>query len=72
MIPFGMSGKKKLKDIFIDNKVPLHDRDKQIIVEDDEKIIFLENYRISNECRTDYNTKEILTIRVEDEDEKQY
>lgn len=66
MIPFGMTGKKKLKDIFIDNKVPLQDRDKQIVLADDEKIIWLENYRISNECRTDYNTKKILTIRVED------
>lgn len=69
MIPFGMNGKKKLKDIFIDNKVPLHDRDKQIILSDDEKIIFLENYRISNECKTDNNTKKILTILVEDKDE---
>lgn len=66
MIPFGMNGKKKLKDIFIDNKIPLEDRDKQIILEDDEKIIWLENYRISNQCRTDYNTKKILTISLEE------
>ncbi len=66
MIPLGMSGRKKLKDIFIDSKIPLEDRDKQIVLADDEKIIWLENYRISNECKTDYNTKKILTMRVED------
>ena len=71
MIPFGMSGKKKLKDIFIDNKIPLGDRDKQLILEDDEKIIWLENYRISNECRVTADTKKILTISIlEDEDER--
>lgn len=73
MIPFGMSGKKKLKDIFIDNKIPLGERDKQIILEDDEKIIWLENYRISNECRVTADTKKILTISIlEDEDERLY
>ncbi len=70
MIPFGMHGRKKLKEIFIDNKVPLQDRDKKIIISDEEKIIFLENFRISNECMTDSNTKKIMTIHVEDKDEK--
>lgn len=64
MIPFGMSGKKKIKDIFIDNKIPLDDRSKLLILEDDEKIIWLENYRISNECRVTANTQKILTINV--------
>jgi len=64
MIPFGMSGKKKIKDIFIDNKIPLDDRSKLLILEDDKKIIWLENYRISNECRVTANTQKILTINV--------
>lgn len=64
MIPFGMSGKKKLKDIFIDNKIPLNDRSKLLILEDDDKIFWLENYRISNECRVTTNTQKILTINI--------
>ena len=64
MIPFGMSGKKKLKDIFIDNKIPLNERPKLLVLEDDNKIIWLENYRISNECRVTANTQKILTINV--------
>lgn len=69
MIPFGMHGTKKLKDIFIDNKVPIETRDKIILLEDDNNIIWLENYRISECYRVDKNTERILIIKtMEDED----
>ena len=64
MIPFGMSGKKKLKDIFIDCKIPLNERHKMILLVDDDKIIWLEKYRISNECRVTNTTQKILTIKL--------
>ena len=64
MIPFGMDGKKKIKDIFIDCKVPLDSRSKRLILEDDNKIFWLEKYRISDECRVTKDTQKILTINI--------
>ncbi|QSX05501.1 tRNA lysidine(34) synthetase TilS [Sedimentibacter sp. zth1] len=69
MIPFGMSGRKKLKNIFIDNKVPANMRDKMLILEDSDRIFWLENYRISETYRVSISTKKILAIKImEDED----
>lgn len=64
MIPFGMTGKKKLKDIFINYKIPVDERPKMLILEDEEKIIWLESFRISDECKVSGNTKNIITIKV--------
>lgn len=71
MIPCGMNGSKKLKDIFIDNKVPKEDRCKKLILTDDEKIIYLEDFRISNKCKTTEKTRRILTIRILEENNEQ-
>jgi tRNA(Ile)-lysidine synthase len=41
IVPLGMRGRKKLSDIFIDRKIPLHERDTIPIFEDPDGIIWI-------------------------------
>ncbi len=68
MTPLGMKGKKKIKDILSDNKIPLHLRDKLLIIEDEEKIVFLENYRINENYKVTKDTKRIMSIIISEEE----
>lgn len=60
--PLGMSGSKKLKDFFIDEKVPRDERDRIPIVEDSKGIIWVVGYRVSEEYKVNSNTSRILVL----------
>lgn len=62
MTPCGMKGSKKIKDIFIDLKIPKDERDSKLIIADDENIIWLEGYRINDKYKIRDSTKKILKI----------
>jgi len=64
MIPCGMKGTKKIKDIFIDLKIPKEERDSKLIIADDENIIWLEGYRINDKYKVSAATKKILNISM--------
>jgi len=64
-IPFGMNGKKKLKDYFIDEKVPKEERDNIPLVCFDGNIAWVVGYRTSDIYKITEKTKNILKIRVE-------
>ena len=61
-IPFGMKGSKKLKDYFIDEKVPRDLRDRIPLVVDNENIMWVVGYRISELYKITQDTKRILSI----------
>lgn len=62
--PLGMKGTKKLKDYFIDEKVPREERDKTPLIYDREGILWVVGYRISEDYKIDNNTRRILKIRI--------
>lgn len=64
--PLGMEGTKKVKDYFIDEKIPPRKRDTVWLVCDDEKIVWIHGYRIDNRCKITNDTKNILLIALED------
>lgn len=64
MIPCGMTGSKKIKDIFIDLKIPAEERDKRLIFTDDENIIYAEGFRIHNDYKITSSTNHILNIII--------
>ena len=64
MIPCGMTGVKKIKDIFIDMKVPKEERDRKLILADDNNILWLEDFRIHNNFKVTSSTKRILNITI--------
>ncbi|HCX61295.1 MAG TPA: tRNA(Ile)-lysidine synthetase, partial [Clostridiales bacterium] len=67
MIPCGMTGIKKIKDIFIDMKVPKEERDKKLIIADDNNILWLEDFRIHNSFKVTSSTRKILNITIREQ-----
>ncbi|MBS3767744.1 MAG: tRNA lysidine(34) synthetase TilS [Candidatus Cloacimonetes bacterium] len=63
-VPFGMEQEKKLKDFFIDEKVPRYKRDEVIIIEDQKRIIWVAGYRINHRVRITRQTKMALSIKI--------
>lgn len=64
IIPLGMKGTKKLKDIFIDMKIPKEERERVPILCFDEKIAWIIGIKISEEYKVTNNSKKILKVVV--------
>ncbi|MGX8797018.1 tRNA lysidine(34) synthetase TilS [Fusibacter sp. JL298sf-3] len=64
-IPLGMTGRKKLKDFFIDEKVPREKRDTIPLICDDEKILWVFGMRQDARSKVCKKTENILIIRLE-------
>ncbi len=62
--PIGMSGSKKLKDYFIDEKIPKDMRDQMLVVADGSDIVWVVGKRISEKYKITSNTKDILMISI--------
>ena len=61
-VPYGMKGSKKLKDFFIDSKVSRDQRDKVPLIIDDQDIIWVVGYRMSDLYKLTKSTKNVLMI----------
>ncbi len=66
--PLGMKGEKKLKDFFIDEKVPRSKRDCIPLICDEKGIIWVVGYRISNRVRISKTTNKVLQLEFIDGD----
>ncbi|MBQ7667828.1 MAG: tRNA lysidine(34) synthetase TilS [Clostridia bacterium] len=62
-LPTGMTGKKKIKDFFSDNKILLEDRDKIPLVTCDKGIVWVVGMRSSREFLKDNKTKEVIILK---------
>jgi tRNA(Ile)-lysidine synthase len=65
IVPLGMNGSKKLKDIFIDMKVSKEERDIIPILCFDEKIAWIIGIRNSEEYKVTKQSKNILKVVIE-------
>ncbi|MHC6181419.1 tRNA lysidine(34) synthetase TilS [Clostridium sp. JNZ X4-2] len=68
LIPLGMFGNKKLKDLFIDLKISKDKRDSIPLICFGDKIAWVVGYRISEIFKVDKNSKTILAIGFESEE----
>jgi tRNA(Ile)-lysidine synthase len=59
-----MSGTKKIKDIFIDEKIPRSDRDNIPILTDGNNILWIIGYQINDRIKVTTETKTKLTVTV--------
>ncbi|MGL4914595.1 MAG: tRNA lysidine(34) synthetase TilS [Romboutsia sp.] len=57
-----VAGSKKIKDLFIDLKIPREDRCKVPVVTDDEGILCVGHYKTSEDYKIDSETKEVLKV----------
>lgn len=64
IIPLGMKGNKKIKDIFIDMKISKQDRESIPLLCFDEKISWIVGIRISEEYKLTSKSKNILKVIV--------
>ncbi|MGM9972586.1 MAG: tRNA lysidine(34) synthetase TilS [Clostridiaceae bacterium] len=68
--PLGIKGSKKLKDIFIDLKIPREQREELPLLCFGEDIAWIVGYKISDKYKVDENTTRILQINIEREEIK--
>jgi tRNA(Ile)-lysidine synthase len=64
-VPLGMKSHKKLKEFFIDEKVPKFERDMIPVLEDKEKIFWVVGHRIDERVKCDENTSHFLQITAD-------
>ena len=61
--PLGMKGSKKLSDILTDNKVPISDKGKTLVLVSGSSIVSVIGQLIHNDYRITNNTKKVMRIR---------
>ncbi len=64
-MPLGMSKSKRVKEFFIDEKVPKFERDKVPIIADMEKIVWIVGHRIDERVKCDETSTRYLHITAE-------
>lgn len=62
--PLGMKGSKKIKDFFIDLKIPMEKREKIPILVNRGKVAWIMGHRIDERFKIDNNTTRILAIKI--------
>jgi len=62
--PLGMTGSKKMKDCFIDWKVPMQERTQVPLILSGDTIVWVVGYRISQDVRVTGDTKEVIHMEV--------
>lgn len=62
--PLGMKGRKKLKDYFIDEKVPRELRGETLLLVDRENIIWVIGYRTSELYKINHDTRKVLRLEI--------
>ena len=63
-MPLGMNRAKKLSDFFIDEKVPLNEKENIWILESKGEIVWVTTKRIDDRFKVTKNTKQILRIKI--------
>ncbi|PWK76660.1 tRNA(Ile)-lysidine synthase [Mucilaginibacter oryzae] len=63
--PLGMKGRKKLSDFFINQKVPLHQKNKiPVLVNGNDEIMWLAGYRPDERYKVNDNTKKVTIFEL--------
>lgn len=62
--PLGMSGTKKVSDYWIDQKIPMAEKSKQLVLESNGEIVALIGHRINHRFRVRNSTKTIYFVRL--------
>ena len=61
--PYNSSGTKKLKEYFIDNKIPRDKRNIIPLVAKENEIIWIIGYKISDKFKVTENTKKVIRLK---------
>jgi tRNA(Ile)-lysidine synthase len=64
MKPLGMEGSRKVSDILTGLKLPPPVRESAFVISSEDRIIFVQGYRIANKVRYRKDTRRVLEIRI--------
>lgn len=64
MIPFGMSGHRNISDILNEMKLPLHEKEKAVVIVSGEEIVWVPGYRIAEKFRVTAKTEKVLRLQL--------
>lgn len=59
--------RKKLKSWFINEKIPAEEREKQLLIAEEDQVVWIVGHRMSSAYQVKENTQKILQIRVTEE-----
>lgn len=62
--PLGMTGFKKVSDFFIDQKIPIHEKENTWILCSGKKIVWIMGHRIDNRFKVTQNSSQVLKIEI--------
>ena len=63
-VPFGMKGHKKISDLYIDQKLSLHEKEKTYLLVSGEEIVWVIGLRLDNRYRITDKSKRILEVSM--------
>jgi tRNA(Ile)-lysidine synthetase, N-terminal domain/tRNA(Ile)-lysidine synthetase, C-terminal domain len=69
-VPLGMNGSKKVKDLFIDMKIPKDERGKVPILRFDNEIAWIIGYRESNKFKIQKESNNIIQVKIKERNTK--
>lgn len=70
--PVNGKGTKKLKDYFIDEKIPREERQKMLLIAKGNEIVWIVGNKTSDKFKVNENTKYILKLELKDDTECKY
>jgi tRNA(Ile)-lysidine synthase len=62
--PLGMSGRQKLKSLFIDHKIPQRKRQEIMVLADQRAVIWIENMHLNDQVKITPETKNVLELEI--------
>jgi tRNA(Ile)-lysidine synthase len=62
--PLGMSGRQKLKSLFIDHKIPQRKRHEIMVLADQRAVIWIENMHLNDQVKITPETKNVLELEI--------
>jgi len=62
--PLGMTGFKKVSDFFIDQKMPIHEKENTWLLCSGKKIVWIMGHRLDNRFKVTSDTKNVLKIEI--------
>ncbi len=62
--PLGMTGFKKVSDFFIDQKIPIHEKENTWLLCSGKKIVWIMDHRLDNRFKVTSETQRVLKIEI--------